>query len=56
VSARLPVAVAVAVPAVAAVVLAVGFAARGRAPFRSVLAVAVLAVAMLLASGPALVA
>ena len=56
VSARLPVAVAVAVPAVAAVVLAVGFAARGRAPFRAVLAVAVLAVAMLLASGPALVA
>lgn len=56
VSARLPVAAAIAVPAAAAVVLAVGFAARGRAPFRSVLVVAVLAVAMLLASGPALVA
>jgi 4-hydroxybenzoate polyprenyltransferase len=55
-SARLPVIAAVAVPAVAAVVLAVGFAARGRAPFRAVLAVAVLAVAMLLASGPTLVA
>jgi heme o synthase len=56
VSARLPMAAAVAVPAAAAVVLAVGFAAGGRAPFRAVLAVAVLAVAMLLASGPALVA
>jgi 4-hydroxybenzoate polyprenyltransferase len=56
VSARLPVAAAVAVPAAAAAVLAVGFAARGRAPFRAVLVVAVLAVGMLLASGPALMA
>jgi 4-hydroxybenzoate polyprenyltransferase len=53
-SARLPVAVAVAVPVGAAAVLAAGFAARGRAPFRAVLVVAVLAVAMLLASGPRL--
>jgi heme o synthase len=53
VSARLPPAVAVAVPVVAVVVLAFGFAARGRAPFRAVLVVAVLAVAMLLTAGRA---
>jgi 4-hydroxybenzoate polyprenyltransferase len=56
VSARLPVWAVITVPVTAAVVLAAGFAARGRGPFRAVLAVAVLAVAMLLASGPALVA
>jgi heme o synthase len=53
-----PVPLAVAVPVVAALVLAAGFRAGrrpgSRAPFRAVLAVAVLAVALLLAAGPAL--
>ena len=52
---RFPRLLAVAVPAVAAVVLAAGFGRRrprSRAPFRAVLAVAGVAVAMLLAAGP----
>ena len=50
---------AVAVPVVAVLVLAVGFhlgrRAGSRAPFRAVLVVAGLAVALLLTAGPALV-
>ena len=53
-----PAPLAVAVPVLAALVLAAGFRAGrrpgSRAPFRSVLAVAGLAVALLLAAGPAL--
>lgn len=58
-AAAIPVPVAVAAPVVAAGVLVAGFAAgrrRGsRAPFRAVLVVALIDVALLLAAGPALV-
>lgn len=59
-STGLPPLLAAAVPVLAAAVLAVGFAAgrapRSRAPFRAVLVIALIDVALLVAAGPALVA